>query len=59
MPLIATPNVNKVIEDKQERQRARLHATCVILMQNKYYSFCQQVGQSPRMNYAMGRKGGG
>ncbi len=27
-------------------------------MQNKYYSFCQQFGQSPSMNYATSRKGG-
>ncbi len=29
-----------------------------ILMQNEYYSFCKQLGQSPSTNYAMSRKKG-
>jgi hypothetical protein len=28
----------------------------VILMQNKYYSFCKQLGRCPSTNYAMSRK---
>jgi hypothetical protein len=30
----------------------------IIVMQNKYYSFCKQLGQSPSTNYAMSRKRG-
>ncbi len=28
----------------------------VILVQNKYHSFCKQLGQCPSTNYAMSRK---
>jgi hypothetical protein len=28
----------------------------VILMQNKYYPFCKQLGRCPSTNYAMSRK---
>jgi hypothetical protein len=30
----------------------------IIVMQNKYYFFCKQLGQSPSTNYAMSRKSG-
>jgi hypothetical protein len=30
----------------------------VIHMQNKYYSFCKQLGQSPSTNHAMSKKRG-
>jgi hypothetical protein len=44
-PLIATPNVDKCkCKTNKKRNRARLHATHVILMQNEYYSFCKQLG---------------
>jgi hypothetical protein len=57
VPLIATPNVD-MCNRRQTRKgsRARLNATHVILMQNKYYSFCKQLGQRPKTKYAMSRK---
>jgi hypothetical protein len=37
-------------------KRARLHATCVIHLENKYYFFCKQLGLCPSTNFAMSRK---
>jgi hypothetical protein len=58
-PLIATPNVDKC-NRRQTRKgsRGRLHAICLILMQNKYYYFCKQLGRTPSTIYAMRRKQG-
>jgi hypothetical protein len=58
--LIATPNVDKC-NRRQTRKvnRARLHATREILMQNEFYSLCKQLGQNSSTNYAMSRKNGG
>ncbi len=58
-PLIVTPNSDKC-NRRQTRKgtRARLHATRVILMQNKYYSIYKKLGWSTSTNCAMVEKGG-
>ncbi len=58
-PLIATPNVDKAVEDKNGRQKSyatgytcnsRSHKGIIIL-------FCKQIGRSPSTNYASSLSG--
>jgi hypothetical protein len=56
--LIATPNVDKCKRRQKEKATELGYMLCIIPMQNKYYSFCKQLGQSPNRNYAMSRKMG-
>ncbi len=59
VPLVATPNVDKCKRRQKEKATELGYILRIIPMQNKYYSFYKQLGQSPNRNYAMSRKMGG
>jgi hypothetical protein len=58
-PLIAAPNVDRAIEDKNDRQNS--YATgymCNSRLQKGFtIIFCKQIGQSPSTNYASSLSG--
>jgi hypothetical protein len=58
-PLIATPNVDKAVEDKNGRQKSYATGyTCNLCLQKGItILFCKQIGQSPSTNYASSLSG--
>jgi hypothetical protein len=58
-PLIATPNVDRAIEDKKDGQKS--YATCYTcnshLQKGITILFCKQIGQCPSTNYASSLSG--